>query len=70
MEIKIKNDYALINGEMYHKVCINPENITVCPFCGSDNLVIDKKNDATFFPRTGCTNCNIWFGPPRLRREG
>lgn len=36
--------------------------------CGPDRKeIVEDVDSKTFYPRTGCTNCNLWDGPVRCR---
>lgn len=37
--------------------------------CGPDRVeIVDHSCDETFSPRHGCRTCDLWDGPPRLRK--
>ena len=31
--------------------------------CPHLRLITERKDDPMFYPRTGCLDCNVWFGP-------
>ena len=58
-------EYITINGEFYQRV--DNKVWYCCPFCDSSNL-IKESDDEVSYGRTGCLDCDKWFGKKRMKR--